>query len=78
MKSIIQLSKIYKYLLQNNSQIWLNYYKNKLAYTYLIESIKRFPNQIELTKKIEEVGLKNVKVIDILGGVATIHICEKS
>ena len=29
--------------------------KNKLAYTYLIESIKRFPNQIELTKKIEEV-----------------------
>ena len=51
--------------------------KNKLAYTYLIESIKRFPNQIELTKKIEEVGLKNVKVIDILGGVAAIHICEK-
>lgn len=51
--------------------------KDKLAYSYLIESIKRFPNQIELTKKIEEVGLKNVEVIDILDGVAAIHICEK-
>jgi len=50
--------------------------KNKDAYSYLIESIKSFPNQIQLTKKFIDAGFKDVEVIDILDGLASIHICE--
>ena len=49
---------------------------NKGAYSYLIDSIKRFPNQIELTKKLVASGFKNIEVIDILDGIAAIHISE--
>ena len=49
---------------------------NKEAYNYLIESIKIFPTQIELTNKLLDVGFKNVEVIDILDGLASIHIAE--
>ena len=50
---------------------------NKFAYDYLVESILNFPNQIELTKKLTLAGFKTVKVIDIIGGVAAIHISKK-
>ena len=49
---------------------------NKGAYSYLIDSIEKFPNQIELTKKLVASGFKNIEVIDILGGIAAIHISE--
>ena len=55
-------------------QIFAN---NKFAYDYLVESILNFPNQIELTKKLTLAGFKTVKVIDIIGGVAAIHISKK-
>ena len=50
---------------------------NKLAYSYLIKSIEEFPNQIQFTKKLKKTHFKNIKVIDILDGVASIHISEK-
>ena len=50
---------------------------NKFAYDYLVESILDFPNQIQLTKKIILAGFKTVKVIDIIDGVAAIHISKK-
>ena len=50
--------------------------KNEKAYTYLVNSIKEFPNQIQLTKKLLKAGFKNVEVIDILDGLASIHISE--
>ncbi len=49
---------------------------NKQAYSYLIESIQEFPNQIELTKKLVKAGFKNIEVFDILDGLASIHISE--
>ncbi len=51
--------------------------RNKMAYEYLVNSIKKFPNQIKLSKKLKDAGFKSVKVIDIIGGVAAIHISKK-
>ena len=50
---------------------------NKFAYDYLVESILNFPNQIQLTRKLILAGFKTVKVIDIINGVAAIHISKK-
>ena len=52
-------------------RIFLN---NESAYSYLIESIEKFPNQIQLTKKFMKAGFKDIEVIDILDGIASIHI----
>ncbi len=53
------------------------FFNKKLAYYYLIESIKQFPNQIELSKKLKKNKFNNIKVIDILDGLAAIHISKK-
>ena len=50
---------------------------NKGAYQYLIQSIKHFPNQISLTKRLVDLGFNNIEVIDILDGLASIHIAKK-
>ncbi len=50
---------------------------NEVAYEYLIESIRNFPNQIQLTKKLKKAGFERIEVIDIMGGLASIHISEK-
>ena len=49
---------------------------NEEAYSYLIQSIKEFPNQVQLTKKLLKAGFRNIEVFDILDGVASIHISE--
>ena len=51
--------------------------RNKDAYEYLIESIKLFPNQIELTKKFEYIGFREIECFDIFDGIASIHIGKK-
>ena len=43
------------------------------VHSYLIESIEKFPNQIQLTKKFMKAGFKDIEV-DILDGIASIHI----
>ncbi|MAZ46586.1 MAG: bifunctional demethylmenaquinone methyltransferase/2-methoxy-6-polyprenyl-1,4-benzoquinol methylase [Rickettsiales bacterium] len=50
---------------------------NKFAYDYLVESILNFPNQIQLTKKLTQAGFQTIQVIDIIDGVASIHISKK-
>ena len=47
------------------------------SYKYLIKSIKNFPNQVELSKKMKEAGFKQIKVLDIIDGLASIHIAKK-
>lgn len=55
-----------------------NFFANdQEAYEYLIESIKCFPNQIEISKKLRNVGFKNIECFDLLDGVASIHIGVK-
>ena len=51
--------------------------RNKNAYEYLKESIKLFPNQIELTKKFEYIGFREIECFDLFDGIASIHIGKK-
>jgi demethylmenaquinone methyltransferase/2-methoxy-6-polyprenyl-1,4-benzoquinol methylase len=46
---------------------------NRDAYQYLVESIRKFPDQDGLAAKIEDAGLEMVKVRNLSGGIAAIH-----
>ncbi len=46
---------------------------NRDAYQYLVESIRKFPNQEDLARRIEAAGLDMVKVRNLSGGIAAIH-----
>jgi demethylmenaquinone methyltransferase/2-methoxy-6-polyprenyl-1,4-benzoquinol methylase len=43
------------------------------AYTYLVESIRRFPRQSELCEMIARAGLDQVRFRNLTGGVAALH-----
>ena len=45
----------------------------KTAYSYLPESVDRFPSQIELAAMMEKVGLRNVGYRNLSGGIAALH-----
>ena len=47
------------------------------SYKYLIKSIENFPNQVELSKKMKDAGFKKIEVLDIIDGLASIHIARK-
>jgi demethylmenaquinone methyltransferase/2-methoxy-6-polyprenyl-1,4-benzoquinol methylase len=47
------------------------------AYTYLVESIRRFPDQRELKSAIERAGFENVSFRNLSGGIACIHSGHK-
>ncbi|MBI5047799.1 MAG: bifunctional demethylmenaquinone methyltransferase/2-methoxy-6-polyprenyl-1,4-benzoquinol methylase UbiE [Deltaproteobacteria bacterium] len=47
---------------------------NREAYTYLPESIRKFPPQEELKKIMEDVGLFKVKYHNLFNGIAAVHI----
>jgi len=48
------------------------------AYTYLIESIRRFPDQEEMKAIMQEVGFGNVSYHNVSFGIACIHIGTKA
>ncbi|MBI5286490.1 MAG: bifunctional demethylmenaquinone methyltransferase/2-methoxy-6-polyprenyl-1,4-benzoquinol methylase UbiE [Deltaproteobacteria bacterium] len=50
---------------------------NREAYTYLPESIRKFPTQEELKRMLEGVGLYKVKYYNLFSGVAAVHIGVK-
>lgn len=50
---------------------------NRGAYTYLPESIRKFPPQEELKKILEDVGLFKVKYYNLFNGIAAVHIGVK-
>jgi len=43
------------------------------AYAYLVESIRRFPAQSELSELIAAAGLDRVTFRNLTGGVAALH-----
>ncbi len=47
------------------------------AYQYLVESIRRFPNQEEMKLLIEQAGFSRVSYRNIFFGIACIHIAYK-
>jgi len=46
---------------------------NRDAYTYLVESIRRFPPQSELSEMIEAAGLDRPRFRNLTGGIAALH-----
>ena len=51
--------------------------KDATAYTYLPESIEAFPEGIDFLNIYQSVGFKNVSMVKVSGGIATIYIGEK-
>jgi len=47
--------------------------RNRQAYQYLVESIRRFPDQGRLAALMEEAGLARVSVTNFSGGVCALH-----
>ena len=44
-----------------------------MPYNYLVESIDKFYNQEELSKKLLDTGFINVKYRNLTNGIAAIH-----
>ena len=43
------------------------------AYQYLVESIRRFPNQQDLADKLQAQGFENITVRNLSAGIAAMH-----
>ena len=43
------------------------------SYRYLVESIRRFPNQARFARMVEAAGFERVRVDNLSGGIAAIH-----
>lgn len=47
------------------------------AYSYILESLKKYPAQRAVAEKMREIGLENVRVINLFGGAMSINYGEK-
>jgi demethylmenaquinone methyltransferase / 2-methoxy-6-polyprenyl-1,4-benzoquinol methylase len=47
------------------------------AYAYILESLKHYPAQHAVAAKMHELGLVNVKVVNLLGGAMSINYGQK-
>ena len=50
---------------------------NASAYAYILESLKHYPAQHGVAAKMRELGLHEVRVVSLLGGVMSINCGEK-
>jgi len=50
---------------------------NASAYAYILESLKHYPAQNGVAAKMRELGMTNVRVVNLLGGMMTINYGEK-
>ena len=50
--------------------------RDRGAYTYLVESIRRFPGADDVTRALEGAGLKVTRTRSFMFGVAMLHIAE--
>jgi demethylmenaquinone methyltransferase / 2-methoxy-6-polyprenyl-1,4-benzoquinol methylase len=51
---------------------------NAQAYAYILESLKHYPAQLAVAEKMRALKLKNVRVINLLGGAMAINYGEKA
>lgn len=47
--------------------------QDRAAYQYLVESIRRFPGQEDLSRRILSAGLERVEFRNLTGGIAALH-----
>ena len=50
---------------------------NASAYAYILESLKHYPAQLAVAEKMRSLNLKNIQVINLLGGAMAINYGEK-
>jgi demethylmenaquinone methyltransferase/2-methoxy-6-polyprenyl-1,4-benzoquinol methylase len=50
---------------------------NSATHAYILESLQHYPAQHGVAAKLRELGLANVRVVNLLGGVMSIHCAEK-
>jgi len=50
---------------------------NASAYAYILDSLKKYPAQKGVAAKLDLLGFKSVKIIDIMGGTMSIHFAIK-
>ena len=68
------ISNFYSYYKSNIIPFFGNIFSNnKNAYKYLSESIDMFPDQEDLKIKLEKVGFKSVRFLDLFDGIVSIH-----
>jgi demethylmenaquinone methyltransferase/2-methoxy-6-polyprenyl-1,4-benzoquinol methylase len=51
---------------------------NAAAYGYIVESLKHYPAQQAVAERMRAPGWRNVQVINLMGGIMSIHCAEKS
>jgi demethylmenaquinone methyltransferase/2-methoxy-6-polyprenyl-1,4-benzoquinol methylase len=51
--------------------------KHRSAYSYLPQSVRRFPDQTELAKALTQCGFGNISYVNLSGGIAAIHCGKK-
>ena len=51
--------------------------RNAAAYAYIFESLRHYPAQRGVAEKMRELGLKNARVVNLLGGIMSINCGEK-
>lgn len=51
--------------------------KDEDSYRYLVESIRRFPNQEAFAQMIDKAGFANIQVRDLSGGIAALHSARR-
>jgi ubiquinone/menaquinone biosynthesis C-methylase UbiE len=50
---------------------------NASAYAYILESLKHYPAQNGVAAHMRELGLNNVRIVNLLGGMMSINYGEK-
>jgi demethylmenaquinone methyltransferase/2-methoxy-6-polyprenyl-1,4-benzoquinol methylase len=50
---------------------------NSAAYAYILESLNHYPAQHAVADKLTQLGWQNVRVINLMGGVMSIHCAGK-
>jgi len=51
--------------------------RNAAAYAYILESLKHYPAQNGVAAKMRGLGMQNVRIVNLLGGVMSINYGEK-
>lgn len=52
--------------------------RDRDSYCYLVESIRKFPTQIQFQEMIKKAGFQRVRFKNLTSGIASIHIGEKN
>jgi demethylmenaquinone methyltransferase/2-methoxy-6-polyprenyl-1,4-benzoquinol methylase len=47
------------------------------AYGYILESLKEYPAQQGVAAKMRQMGLRNVRIVNLLGGIMSINYAQK-